>query len=122
VAAGLSTPLRYGLLAAYLAFVNSALEEYAWRWFVTTRWEALVRPRVAVLLSAACFTLHHAVALSAQMSWGPVLAASAGVFTGGVIWSRLFVRHGSVVPAWASHVLADLAVLGVGADLVFGGR
>jgi hypothetical protein len=46
--------------------------------------------------------------------------ASTGVFIGGVIWAWLYSRYRSIWPGWISHVLADIAVFGVGWWLLFG--
>lgn len=117
-AAGITSWPRFLVLAAGLSFVNSLVEEHAWRWFVTEQWRPLVGAAGAVLLSAACFTVHHAIALSAQVGVIAVLAGSAGVFAGGALWGWLRERHGSLWPGWVSHVLADLAVMAIGADIL----
>ena len=43
-----------------------------------------------------------------------------GVFAGGVAWSCLYVRYGSVWPGYLSHAIVDVAVFGTGAALLFG--
>jgi len=100
---GLNTALPYLAGAAGWTFVNSLMEGPA-----------------AVIASAAIFTAHHVVAVTQYLE--PLLAflASAGVFAGGVIWSWLYIRYRSIWPCWLSHVLADIAVFGVGWWLLFG--
>ena len=49
-----------------------------------------------------------------------VAACSTGVFAGGVAWSCLYVRYGSVWPGYLSHAIVDVAVFGTGAALLFG--
>ena len=49
-----------------------------------------------------------------------VAAGSAGVFAGGVAWSWLYVRYGSIWPGYLSHAIVDVAVFGAGAALLFG--
>jgi membrane protease YdiL (CAAX protease family) len=117
---GLNTALPYLAGAAGWTFVNSLMEEYVYRWFVFRQCEALMKGWVAVIASAAVFTTHHAVAVSQYLD--PLLAflASVGVFTGGVIWSWLYMRYRSIWPCWLSHVLADIAVFGIGWYLLFG--
>ena len=105
-------------LAAYWILVNSLLEEYVWRWFVTQQWQALVRPKAAVILSAACFTLHHIVVTKVYLPWATVLIVNGGVFTGGLIWSWLFARYRSIWPGYASHILADLAIFAIGYSML----
>ena len=85
--AGFASMPRFLLLAGYLISVNPLLEEYVFRWFIFRKWETLLGPHrgwTAVLLSAACFTLHHVIVLRAQFGWGLTLGAGLGVFVGGV--------------------------------------
>jgi hypothetical protein len=117
---GISAPAAYAAGAAYWTLVNSALEEYVWRWFCVTRLEALVRPVAAVILSAAFFTLHHVIALAILMSPLPAALCSCGVFLGGLTWSWLFRRYRSIWPGYLSHALADVAIFALGAGLLFG--
>lgn len=121
---GLTTLGRYLAFSAYIVFVNSLLEEYVWRWFVYEKCELLLGPRAgplsAVLLSAACFTLHHAVAFAVQMD--PPLAALAalGVFLGGALWSACYRAFRSIWPGYLSHALVDLVALWIGMRILFG--
>ena len=62
--AGFGTPGAYLAIAAYIALVNSLLEEYVWRWFVYRKCEALWRPPVATVATACFFSVHHALAFN----------------------------------------------------------
>jgi membrane protease YdiL (CAAX protease family) len=70
--------------------------------------------------TALLFTLHHIIALAAYFDWRITLIGSAGVFTGSVIWSILYLRYRSLWPAYISHIGADVAVFLIGAWLIFG--
>ena len=117
---GLGRPLVYLGGAVYWICVNSVLEEYVWRWFVTMQCKRLVKPLAAVVVSAVCFTLHHAIALSTFMPGAGAAVCSAGIFIGGALWSWMYVRYGSVWPGYVSHAIVDIAVFGIGAWEVFG--
>jgi membrane protease YdiL (CAAX protease family) len=116
---GLNTALPYLAGAAGWTFVNSLMEEYVYRWFIFRQCEALMKGTLAVFISAAIFTAHHVIAVSQYLDPFLAVLASAGVFTGGVIWSWLYMRYRSIWPGWLSHVLADVAVFGVGWWLLF---
>ena len=103
----------------YLTFVNSLLEEYVWRWFVFRQCEKLVGGTAAIFCSAAFFSIHHLVALQAQMGWMPTLLGTLGVFIGGAIWSRCYLKYQSVWPGYLSHIMVDLAIFGIGWTLIF---
>lgn len=118
--AGLSSPERYLLMALYWTLFNSLVEEYAFRWFLYRQCEQLLSPRVAVLLAALIFMIHHTVALSAYVPWHLNALGSLGVLLAGIIWSTLYARYRSIWPAYISHILADVAVFMVGYDALFG--
>jgi membrane protease YdiL (CAAX protease family) len=117
---GLNTALPYLAGAAGWTFVNSLMEEYVYRWFVFRQCEALIKGWAAVIASAAIFTAHHVIAVSQYLDPLLTFLASAGVFAGALIWSWLYMRYRSIWPGWLSHVLADIAVFGVGWYLLFG--
>lgn len=120
VAVGLADPVRYAIGATYWIVVNAVLEEYVWRWFVVRQCEALCPPRTAVAVSAACFTLHHIVAMAVFLPPAAVAICTVGVFLGGVIWSWMVVRYRSIWPGYVSHAIVDVCIFGIGAWLVFG--
>jgi membrane protease YdiL (CAAX protease family) len=109
----LSTPMRFLVAAAWLSFVNALLEEYVFRWFITTRFAAIA-PRAAIWLSAGAFTMHHVIVLLKYLPVPSTILASAGIFVGGLLWSWLYRRSESVWPPYVSHAIVDLAVMGVG--------
>lgn len=116
---GLDSPLIYSLGALYWIAINSVLEEYAWRWFVTKKCAKLTPPIIAVLLSAALFTLHHIFAIGVYLPPVAVIICSTGIFIGGVLWSWMYKRYESIWPAYLNHAIVDLAVFGIGAYILF---
>lgn len=117
---GLTRPEVYLAATAYWVLVNSVLEEYAYRWFIFTRFEAFLPGPAAAVAAAALFSVHHYVALAA---YAPTLAAALGtlgVFVGGLVWSILYARYRSIWPAYLSHACADVAVFGLGWLILFG--
>ena len=115
----LTDPATYLALCAYLIFINSVLEEYVYRWFIFRKCEHFMPAWAAVLVSAACFTVHHVIALKAQMNWTVTIIGSAGVFTGGAVWSWLYLRYRSVWPGYVSHAIVDVAIFILGYKLIF---
>ena len=116
---GLDEKGRYLALVVGLTLVNSLLEEYVWRWFVFIKCEVLLGRGWAVVATAVGFTVHHVFALEAQFGWQVTVLGSAGVFVGSLCWSWLYFRYRSIWPSYASHILADLAIFGVGWRLLF---
>lgn len=119
-AIGLDRPALVLAMAAYWILVNSVLEEMVWRWFVVRQGEAALGSTTpAIWLSAAAFTVHHAVALAVYLPPTATALASLGVGLGGAFWGWLYVRSGSVWPPWVSHALVDVAVFGSAYHLLF---
>ena len=116
---GLSSPSRFIVAALWLSFANALLEEYVFRWFITSRFERLT-PRHATWLSALAFTAHHIIVLAKYLPPATTALASAGIFVGGLVWSAIYRRAGSVWPSWISHAIVDLAIMGVGYVALFG--
>jgi membrane protease YdiL (CAAX protease family) len=117
---GISSSTIYLMGAAYFTLINSLIEEYVWRWFVSSKCEILVTGIGAILLAALLFTLHHIIGLAAYTGWRMVLLGSFGVFVGGAIWSWCYLTYRSIWSSWISHLLADLAIAIVGWQLLFG--
>ncbi len=115
----LDIPWRFVGLSIYLITINSLLEEFVWRWFVFRKCETLLPGPLAVLASAALFTLHHIIALRAQMPWTPTILCSLGVFIGGAVWSWCYLRYRSIWPGYVSHAIVDLAILAIAYQMIF---
>ena len=118
---GLTVAWKLGLAILFWVFVNSVLEEYVFRWFITSKAEILLNGKwKPIFLSAAIFTLHHTIALSFFISPLGNLIASCGVFVGGSIFSWVYVTYRSVWVAWITHALADVAIFAIAWHLVIG--
>ena len=117
---GLGASTTYLFAAAGWTLVNSLIEEYVYRWFILRQTERLFSATGAIIASAAIFTVHHIIAVSQYLNPVYSLLASLGVFIGGLIWAWLYHRYRSIWPGWISHILADVAVFGIGWWLLFG--
>ncbi len=119
---GFNDPLKFLGLAAWMSLANALLEEYAFRWFVFSRVRALLPAIPAVAATGLIFTAHHVLVLKAFFDWPIVWVSSAGVLVGGLTWSALYARYGSIWPAWISHLCADVAIFTIGYVEIFGYR
>jgi membrane protease YdiL (CAAX protease family) len=123
---GLNSPAGFLLLAVFLCLIHSLFEEYYWRWFVFGQLRRCIPVGAAILLSGLAFMAHHVVVLTqffqgAHQFSTKVVPFSLGIAVGGMIWSWLYYRTGSLYAPWLSHLLIDAAVMVVGYDMVFGG-
>ena len=109
---------HFWAFAIFLSLANSLLEEIYWRWFLFGNLRRLLPPWPAHLLAGAAFAAHHFVV---ALKFFPVplgLAAGAAVGAGGVLWSRMMERQGSLAGAWVCHAVVDLGIMGIGYRLL----
>ncbi|MAH98433.1 MAG: hypothetical protein CMA12_03655 [Euryarchaeota archaeon] len=106
----------------YWIFFNSLLEEYVFRWFITTKGVELFGNELSgIILSAFLFTIHHGIALYLfGFVWWQTIMACFGLLSAAAIWSWLYLRYESVWVCWVSHAICDVAVFGIGYILIFG--
>jgi len=108
----------YFLFGIFVAFIHSALEEYYWRGFVFGHLRRLVPLPVAHGLAAIGFAAHHVVVLNQFFPSGIAWLMGGGVALGGLVWSLLYHRYGTLLGAWISHVIVDVAILTIGWQLM----
>ena len=118
---GLTTPWKLMLAILFWVFINSVLEEFVFRWFITSKIEQLVSGKwLPILLSAGVFTLHHTIALAFFIDPLGNFLASTGVFIGGVIFSWIYIEYRSIWVAWVAHAIADVAVFAIAWQMIVG--
>ena len=118
---GLTTPWKLMLAILFWVFINSVLEEFVFRWFITSKIERLVSGKwLPILLSAGVFTLHHTIALAFFIDPLGNFLASSGVFIGGVIFSWIYIEYRSIWVAWIAHAIADVAVFAIAWQMIVG--
>ena len=105
----------------YWIFLNSLLEEYVFRWFITTKGlEIFGNEFAAISLSAVMFTIHHTLALHLfGFEIWQTIVASFGLLCAAAIWSWLYTKHQSIWVCWLSHAICDVAVFGIGYEIIF---
>ena len=118
---GLTEKSAFILAMLFWIFVNSVIEEYVFRWFITEKAESLFSGGIwaPVALSASIFTIHHTVAMSFFISPLGNLLASTGVWIGGAIFSWLYLKYRSIWIPWITHAFADVAIFGIAYYLLF---
>ncbi|MGB1486645.1 MAG: CPBP family intramembrane glutamic endopeptidase [Candidatus Thalassarchaeaceae archaeon] len=111
----------YILGMIYWIFINSLLEEYVFRWFITTKSaEIFDSEMTGIIFSALIFTLHHAIALHLfGFVWWQTVLASFGLISAAIIWSWLYIKYRSIWVCWLSHAICDVAVFGIGYVILF---
>lgn len=115
----LTVPSYVGF-AVYLSFVNAAMEEYYWRWFIYGNLRDRVKKWVANIVVALGFTLHHLIVTLQFFRWEMAVFLCACIGIGSILWGWMYERQGRVLGAYVCHILIDLAIMYVGYQIVFG--
>jgi len=110
----------YWLFAAFISFIHSFIEEYYWRWFLYGRLAKVVPNAFAHMLAGAAFAAHHVVVASVYFGLGWGFALGACVAIGGIVWSLLYEKQGTLTGAWVSHMIVDAGLMAIGHRLIFG--
>jgi membrane protease YdiL (CAAX protease family) len=114
-------PFRFAILAAFIVFFHSLLEEYYWRWFVFGWLRKLIPLWPAIVVSSLGFMAHHVVVLNAYFPdrfLAAVVPYSLGVAAGGGVWAWLYQRYDSLLGPWMSHLIVDAALMAIGWELL----
>ncbi len=116
---GLTSRNYFFIYAGILSLIHSGFEEYYWRSFIFSACRRFYSLRLAMLLSAAAFTLHHIILLDQYVGHSRLLLTGACsiVFLGGIVWSVVYDETKSILASWVSHILADVAVMAILFDL-----
>jgi membrane protease YdiL (CAAX protease family) len=100
----------------FLAALNSALEEWHFRWWLDRELSARWGSKAGIAVSALAFGSMHAFIFAGTPgipAYAIVLAA-LGIAVGGGAWSMLLRKPGGFYGAWLSHGLTDALLLGWG--------
>ena len=107
------------LVAAYISFVNSLLEEFFFRGFAFFTLKPLTGRRFAYGFSALAFAVYHTAMMLGWWEWWLFSLALAGLFVGGLLFNFLNERTKTIWSSWMVHMFANFAINTVGC-LLFG--
>ena len=115
---GLGFREHYVLFAVFVSVLHSAMEEYYWRWFVYGNLSKLCSRGWAHGIAGLGFAAHHLI-VTLQFFPAPMaIFLSSCVAVGGVIWTVMYARQGTVVGSWISHMCVDALLMGIGYQLL----
>ena len=144
-AEGLGFKEHFLLFAIFVSVIHSGLEEYYWRWFLygqlrhkmtrrdseevlksyfspeALNWELGWKERPAAhLIAAVAFGGHHLIITLQFFPAALAFFLTACVVVGGLIWSIMYERQGTVVGCWVSHLCVDVMLMIIGFELIMG--
>ncbi len=109
----------YWLMAIFISLWNSLLEEYYWRAFIVGELRTWLGSKWSLwIVAGVLFGGHHVFALLPVVEWPVLLLGVAGTMIAGGTWAWMRVRGSSIFDCYVSHVLADMAAMWCGYDLL----
>lgn len=110
------TAATFPLVALYISFGNSLLEEFFFRGFAFLSLKKAGFSLFAWVFSALSFALYHVCIMGSWFHPVLFLLLTAGLAAAGLLFSWLD-RKGSIWPAWLVHMAANLAINAIGLSL-----
>lgn len=104
---------------AYIALVNSFLEEAFFRGFLTEGFRRAGLPKAGSLLSALAFAVYHLGIVDSWLSIPMLLVCIAALFAAALFLQFICDHYDSVKASWLVHGCANLAINAVGILLIF---
>lgn len=105
------------LVALYISFANSLLEEFFFRGFAFLLLKAHVSRAWAHGISAVAFALYHVAIMIGWFSPALFCLAMLGLTVGGLIFNFLDEKQGNLYCSWMVHMFANFAINTVGCIL-----
>ena len=104
---------------AYIALVNSFLEEAFFRGFLTEGFRRAGLKKSGMLLSALAFAVYHIGIVDSWLSIPMLLVCIAALFGAALFLQAICDHYDSVKASWLVHGCANLAINAVGILLIF---
>ena len=107
------------IVATYIAFVNSLLEEFFFRGYAFILLKEKMNRKFAYIFSAGLFAFYHAGMTSGWFNVGLYILMMVGLFVGGCIFNYLNEKCENIYPSWLVHMFANFAINTIGC-IMFG--
>lgn len=102
------------LVAIYISFVNSLLEEFFFRGFAFLKLKEVSTRRFAYIFSSLAFALYHVAMMIGWFDISLFLLTIAGLFIGGLIFNYFNEKYRNIYVTWLIHMFANFAINYIG--------
>ena len=113
------TKVTYPLVALYITFGNSFLEEIFFRGFIFLRLYSKGYKKIAYIFSAGLFAVYHVAIFKTWFDPIIILVALIGLFAGGIIFNYINTKTKSIINSWLVHIFADIAIVSIGVRMFY---
>ncbi len=101
-------------VSLYISFANSLLEEFFFRGFLLRGFGTALPALAACICSAVLFSLYHTAMMLGWFPFWLFALVLLGLAAGGVIFTLLNRKTGTVYTSWFVHMFANFAINTVG--------
>ena len=108
---------NFVLVALYISFCNSLLEEFFFRGFACLKLQQYVSRRTAYMFSSLSFAAYHVAMMWVAFEPPLVALAFAGLVVGGCLFNYFNERYGNLYISWLIHMGANFAINGIAMTL-----
>ncbi len=108
------SPTNFLLVAFYITFVNSFLEEFFFRGFIFLNLYELGFRNLAYIFSSTLFALYHIGIFKNWFNPWLIMLAILGLVSVGFIFNYIDTKSKNFINSWIVHILADAAIMLIG--------
>lgn len=105
---------NFVIIAIYISFMNSLLEEFFFRGFIFLGLKKLEKRSYAHIISALAFAIYHVAIMFNWFKWMLFVVAILGLFIGGLLFNYLNEENENIYSSWLVHMFANFAINTVG--------
>ena len=102
------------MVALYISFINSLLEEFFFRGFLFLNLKHLTGRSFSYAVSAAAFAMYHGAMMVGWFEPAILTLVMMGLFAGGLIFDLLDDKQETVYASWFTHMFANFAINTIG--------
>ena len=99
------------LIALYISFCNSLLEEFLFRFVAFIKLSEYTTKKLAYIFSSCMFALYHVAMVGGSFPFPLLLLALVGLAIGGGIFNYVDDKSRNVYNSWIIHMFADFAIM-----------
>lgn len=102
------------LVAIYISFINSLLEEFFFRGFSFLKLKEVSSRKFAYIFSSLAFALYHVAMMIGWFDISLFLLTIVGLFIGGLIFNYFNEKYKNIYVTWLIHMFANFAINYIG--------
>ena len=99
------------LIALYISFCNSLLEEFLFRFVAFIKLSEYTTKNIAYIFSSCMFALYHIAMIGSSFPVPLLLLALVGLAVGGGIFNYVDHKSRNIYNSWIIHMFADFAIM-----------